>query len=110
MIYRNDAGYEYSYNLRDGNLISLKKPVTASISQLFIYDRGTGKLTEVSDPEEPGLYNGFQFSNDNRFFYYSTDAGKEFSYMVCYEIGTGRREVVYQTDWDIVGEWFSRNE
>jgi dipeptidyl aminopeptidase/acylaminoacyl peptidase len=110
MIYQNDQGYEYSAFTRDRNIIALKKSLTSSVSQLFIFDRNAGKLTEVSEPGNPGAYNGSYFSNDNRFLHYTTDAGKEFDYIVRYEIATGNREVIYSVDWDASGPYFSRNE
>src|SRR5690606_24923712 len=47
---------------------------------------------------------------DNASFYYTTDVGKEFAYLVKYDIATGGRETVYEADWDVRGCSFSRNE
>lgn len=110
MLYRNNEGYEFSATSRDMGFIALKKPITSSVSQLFICERQSGKLIEISEPSNPGSYDGSYFSNDNRFLYYVTDAGKEFDYIVSYEIATGKREVICSVDWDAYGPIFSRNE
>jgi len=39
-----------------------------------------------------------------------TDAGKEFIYLVQYEIKTGIRETLYETNWDVTGSYLSENE
>lgn len=110
MIYKNTDGYELAAKSRDRSLIALSKPLTTSENRLFIYSGETGKITEISEADKPGSYNGQAFSNDNRYFFYTTDAGKEFSYAVRYEITNQNREVVYQDKWDVSGYGFSENE
>lgn len=110
MIYKNTEGFEYSGRTKDRSILALSKPITTSESKLFLFNRQTSKTVEVSEPEKPGLYSGSGFSNDNSYFYYTTDAGKEFSYLVSYEIATGKREVIYETNWDVAGSFVSENE
>lgn len=110
MIYKNNDGYEISVRTKDRNIIALGKSVTTSISHLFLFDRKTGKTTEISEPDKPGDYWGSGFSNNNRFFYYTTDAGSEFAYLVSYEIATGERKILYKAEWDITGSYLSENE
>lgn len=110
MIYKNTDGYELSSKSKDRSLIALSRPITASESRLFLYNCATNKITEVSEKGKSGSYIGQAFSNDNKYFYYTTDAGKEFSYAVKYELTTGNREVVYEDKWDVSGYGFSENE
>jgi len=110
MIWENREGLEYSGSTRDRNILALTKPVTTSENQLFLYDRLAGKSTEVSEPDKPGSYSASGFSNDKSTFFYTTNVGKEYSYLVKYDISTGAREVLYETAWDVVGSWFSENE
>jgi len=110
MIWENKEGFEYSGSTKDRNIIALAKPITSSENVLFLYDRLTGKTTEVSEPDKPGSYSASGFSNNNSSFYYTTNVGKEFSYLVKYDIATGGREVLYETDWDVTGCAFSENE
>lgn len=110
LVYKNSDGYELGVTSKDRNFLSLGRPITTSESKLFILDRKGGKMSEISETGKPGSYNGSCFSNDNRFFYYTTDAGKEYSYAVKYEISTGKREIVFETNWDVNAVAFSENE
>ena len=110
IIFKNTDGYELSSKSKDRSLIALSRPITTSESKLFLYNGATGKITEISEEGKPGSYNGQTFSNDNKYLYYTTDVGKEFSYAVKYEIATGNREVVYTDKWDVSGYGFSENE
>ncbi len=110
IIWENKEGLDYAGSTKDRSLIALVKSITTSENQLFLFDRLTGKTTEVSEPDKPGSYSASGFSNDNSSFYYTTDVGKEFTYLVQYDIATGGREVLYETDWDVAGVWFSENE
>jgi len=110
MIWENKEGFEYSGSTKDRSILALAKPITSSDNELFLYNRLTGKTTEVSEPDKPGSYSASGFSNDNSSFYYTTNVGKEFTYLVQYDIATGGREVLYETDWDVRGCVFSENE
>jgi len=110
MIWENREGLGYSGSTRDRNMLALAKPITTSESKLFLFDRLTGKSIEVSEPDKPGSYSASGFSNDNTSFFYTTDVGKEFTYLVKYDIASGGREVLYETAWDVTGCWFSENE
>ncbi len=108
MIYRNDDGYEFSGISHDENYLGLAKSITTSENKLYLFDRGQQKMIELS--EEPGSYNGSGFSKDDKKFYYITNAGKEFAYLVEYEIATGKRKVLYETDWDVMYSYLSEHE
>ena len=110
LIYKNIDGYDISSRTRDRSIIALEKPVTTSTSRLFLFESKTGKTTEISEPDKSGNYWGSGFSNDNRIFYYTTDAGSEFAYLVSYEITTGERKILYKAEWDITGSYLSENE
>lgn len=110
MIYENAEGYEFAGSTRDRSIIALNRPITTSESKLYLYDIATRKLSEVSEPDKPGLYSGSGFSDDKKHFFYTTDAGSEFSYLVSYETESGARQVIYETDWDVMGGWLSEND
>ncbi len=109
MIYENTGGLSLAGGTRDRSILALQKSITTSESQLFLFNRVTGTTTEVSEPDKPGLYNGSGFNKDNKYFFYTTDAGREYSYLVSYNISTGEREVMYETNWDVSGQYLSEN-
>lgn len=110
MIYKNTEGFDFAGSTKDRSILALQKSITTSESKLFLFDILTGKTTEVSEPDKPGSYSGSGFSNDKNYFFYTADAGKEFAYLVSYEIATGKRDVIYETDWDVAGSYLSEND
>ena len=108
MIYQNDEGFDISDLSYDESIFILSKSITTSESKLFLFDRNSGKMTEISD--ETGNYSGSGFSKDDKQFFYISNAGKEFSILMKYEISTGTREVVFETDWDVMYSYLSENE
>ncbi len=110
MIYQNNEGIDVSGISADENYLALQKSVTSSENQLFLYNRATMKMTEISDTSNRGTYYSSGFSNDSRFLYYITDAGKEFAYLAKYEIANGEKSVLFETNWDVAGSYLSENE
>lgn len=110
MLYQNDDGVNIAGMSNDENVFALSKTITTSENQLWLYDRNTKERTEISDPEQPGSYVGAGFSNDGKYFYYTTDVGKEFAYLVEYEIATGETETIFETNWDVMYSYLSENE
>jgi dipeptidyl aminopeptidase/acylaminoacyl peptidase len=51
-----------------------------------------------------------QFSLDNNTLYYLTNDGSEFTFVMKYEIATGKKEKLYESKWDVVGMALSNNE
>ncbi len=108
MLYKNDEGYQLEGLSHNEQLIALSKPITTSESKLFIYDREKDQLKEIS--EEKGSYSASGFSKDDKKFYYITDVGKEFSYLVEYDLETGERSTIYETNWDVMYSYLSEND
>ncbi|MCB9232599.1 MAG: S9 family peptidase [Bacteroidia bacterium] len=110
MIYQNEDGWQVSAISWDENTLAFVKPVTTSESKLYLYDRARKSLKEISEPENPGTYSPSGFSKDNNSFYYITDGGKEFSYLVEYNLSTDERKVIYETNWDVMYSYLSFQE
>ena len=110
MIYQNNEGINITALSSDENYFALEKPITTSENLLYIYNREKKQTIEISDPPNPGFYSASDFSDDGKYLYYITDARKEFSYLVQYEIETGKRETLYETIWDVSGSSLSENE
>ncbi len=108
MIYQNDDGMDIAGMSDDENFFALRKSITTSENKLFLFNRKENKKTEIS--VEPGSYDASGFSNDNKYFFYITDIGKEFAYLVQYEIETGETKVLYETNWDVMYSYLSENE
>lgn len=108
MLYQNDEGYQLEGFSHDEQMIALSRPITTSESQLFIYDRENDQLNEIS--KEKGSYSAAGFSKDDQKFYYITDVGKEFAYLVEYDMETAETTPVYETNWDVMYSYLSEND
>ncbi len=110
MIYKNEQGFQVSGISWDEKTVALTQSVTTSVNRLFLCSLPGGKMTEISDSTAPGTYSASDFSLDHGRFHYITDAGKEFQYLVKYDIATGRRSTVYETNWDVMYSYVSEDE
>ncbi len=110
MVYQNDEGMDVTGISWDEKTLALQKTNTTSENQLFLYDIATRKMTEVSQASELGAYNASGFSKDGKSFFYTTDAGKEFAYLVQYDIANGQRKTIFETNWDVMYSYVSENE
>lgn len=108
MIYQNDEGLNIEDVSHNEKIYSISKSITTSENKLFLLFTETGDKIEISN--EAGTYNGSGFSKDDAFFYYTTDVGKEFTYLVKYEIATGETEVIFEDSWDVMYSYLSENE
>lgn len=108
MIYQNNEGLDIAGISFDENYFALTKSITTSENKLYLHNRATGEKIEISN--EPGSYSSSGFSKDNKNFFYITDVGKEFSYLMQYNIETDEKTVLYETSWDVMYSYLSENE
>ena len=108
MLYQNDNGINISDMSEDESWFSFSQTITTSENKLFLTNRIDKSTIELSI--EPGSYSSSGFSKDNKYFFFITDVGEEFSYLVKYEIETGKKEVLFQTNWDVMYSYLSENE
>ncbi len=110
MIYRNDKGLDFSGISWDQNMLALNQNITTSENKLFLYNLTAKEMKEISDPKIKAVYNASGFSKDNRYLYYITDADKEFQYLVQYNLSTGEKKTVFETNWDVMYSYDSEHE
>ena len=108
MLYQNDNGINISNMSEDETWFAFSQTITTSENKLFLTNRIDNSTIELS--VEPGSYNASGFSKDNKYFFFITDVGKEFSYLVKYKIETREKEVLFQTNWDVMYSYLSENE
>jgi len=108
MLYQNDNGINISSMSEDEDWFAFRQTITTSENKLFLKNRINNSIIELS--EESGSYSASGFSKDNKDFYYITDVNKEFTYLVRYKIETGEKEVLFETNWDVMYSYLSENE
>ncbi|MGM1054898.1 MAG: alpha/beta fold hydrolase [Bacteroidota bacterium] len=107
LIYENNEGYEVSAISNDGNYLALSKALNTNDSDLFLYNLKNEDLTKIN--QEQSANAAQDFSEDDNFLFYTTDAGSEFSYLMKYDIAKKTSEKVLEKEWDIMGMGFSEN-
>ncbi len=104
MIYENSEGLDVTAISRDERYLALVKTITTTNDELYLYDRETKKLKHISAHEGNANYSASEFGHDNTSLYYLTNEGDEFTYLVKYDIASGKKEKVLEYNWDI---WYS---
>lgn len=108
MLYRNDEGFVPFAVSPDRRYVGLVKSITNNDSDVYLHDRTTGATKNLT-AHTGRVSNGVEdFSPDGASLYLTTDEGREFAYLVRLELATGRREVVAQPAWDVMGAGISR--
>ena len=105
MIYQNNDGMNFSGMSEDENYFALSKTVNTNDSDLFIYNAKTKEMVKVNDNQSGN--SAEDFSKDNAVFYYTTDDGAEFSYLMSYDLNTKEKKKVVEKSWDIMGSYFT---
>ena len=107
IIYQNNDGLNYSEMSNDENFFALSKTINTNDSDLFLYDVKTKEMTKIND--NLSANSAQDFSEDNSTFYYTTDDGGEFSYLMSYDLNSKDKNKVIEKSWDIMGSGFTSN-
>lgn len=110
LFYENNSGLNVNAIADDEKTVVVSKTVTTSENELYLVNRETGEQTALSLPEQKGRYGISGISKDNRYAFYLTDAGKEFTYLVQYDMKSGERKVLFETNWDVMYSFLSEKE
>lgn len=105
LLYQNETGYDINGISPDERYVALSRALNSNDSDLYLHDRKTGETTKIN-PNQSG--NGGQdFSPDGSAYYYTTDDGSEFSYLMKYNLADGTHVMALERDWDIWGSNFT---
>ncbi|MCB0534522.1 MAG: S9 family peptidase [Lewinellaceae bacterium] len=109
LVYQNNDGYALGEISRDGDFLALVKVITRTENQLFLFDLKTKQLNEISEADKSGSYQSSGFSADGKSLFYTTNADKEFQYLVRYDIAAQNREKAFESTWDVMYSYQSEN-
>ena len=105
MIYKDESGLSFSGMSSNENHFALTKSLNTNDSDLSLYNVETKEMTKIN--ETPSANSAQDFSKDNSTFYYTTDDGGEFSYLMSYNLHTKEKKKVQEKSWDISGAGFT---
>ena len=108
IIYKNEDNFSLSDISNDEKYLLLSKSITTSENKFYLFDINQNKRIEISIL--PGSFSSAGFSNDNKSFLYITDINNEFSYLNKYDIESMESSVIYETEWDVMYSYLSKNE
>ena len=108
IIYKNEDNFSLSDISNNEKYLLLSKSITTSENKFYLFDINQNKRIEISIL--PGSYSSAGFSNDNKSFLYITDINNEFSYLNKYDIESMESSVIYETKWDVMYSYLSKNE
>ena len=109
LIYENTAGYFPGPVSEDGRYLTFVQPITTDNNELFLYDRETGSLVDVTPHEGDVASSPNGFSPDGGALLYTTNEGGEFQRLMRYDIASGAKDVVVEADWDVSFGSYSDN-
>ncbi|HYL06459.1 MAG TPA: S9 family peptidase, partial [Thermoanaerobaculia bacterium] len=109
LLYRNEGGFAIGPISRDRRYVAMLKQESSGDSDVYLYDRSTAKLTDLTTHTGEVANAPQVFSPDSTSLYYTTDEGGEFARLVRYDLATGKRADVLRPEWDVTGAGFSRD-
>ena len=108
VVYENKNNMSISSISGNEKFLLLSESITTSENKFFLLELSSGKITEISST--PASYSSAGFSIDDKSFFYITDAGKEFSYLMEYNIESEESSVLFETNWDVMYSYLSKGE
>ncbi|MDI1255098.1 MAG: S9 family peptidase [Flavobacterium sp.] len=109
VLYENKEALSVGGISPNERYIALTKSITTDKNELYLYDRDTKTTKRISNDKD-AQWNPTGFSNDSNTLYIATSEDSEFSYVVKYDIPTGKSEKVFEDKWDVVSMTISENE
>ncbi|HEX7690830.1 MAG TPA: S9 family peptidase [Sediminibacterium sp.] len=109
LLYQNDSGYDVDGISKTEKYIALTRSITTDKNELYLYNRTNKTLKKISNGNEAN-WNSAGFEKNDSIFYYITNDGGEFSYLVKYNINTGGSDKFFESNWDVTEMDISKNE
>ena len=106
LLYQNEKGLDVASISPDENWLVLTKSVTTDKNEMYLLNSKTNDLKKLS-AETEATYSPQSFELNNSAFYYTTNEGNEFSYLVKYDIATGKQQKIFSDKWDVMYMYIS---
>lgn len=90
-----------------GRYIVLSQVNSKVDSDLYLYEVGGGESVHLTPHDGRAQFGAGCFDRESRYLYFLTDVGREFAYLMRYELATGKRELVATRSGDILWVYFS---
>src|SRR5262249_12314598 len=108
-IYQNMDGFDVGPVSRDGRFIALGKQLGSGNSDVYLFDRRSGKIRNLTAHEGKVSNRAADWSPDGSHLRLITDQGREFAALKSLELATGQLTSIAEPDWDVVGAGYSKS-
>ena len=109
VLYQTDSDLSPSLISKSERYIILNKSITTDKNEMYLYDRKTKATKRLSNDKEAN-WNPMAFEKNDSILYYSSNEDTEFSYLIKYNINTGKSQKIYEDKWDVNYMSLSENE
>jgi len=111
IVFQNETALNLAdISLDEKYLVFNKRNEGTNDSDIYLYNTQTKELKNLTKHEGEIAYAAQSFdSKASRYLYYTSDEGREFAYLVRYDLITGKRETIEKTNWDVWVAYFSHN-
>ena len=109
MLYQNNEGLDFAGISKSERYIALSKSITTDKNELYLFDRTSKTMKRLNNDTEATWYPA-GFERNDSIMYYTTNDGSEFSYLVKYNINSGKTEKIFEDKWDVAGMSLSEHE
>lgn len=109
ILYKNETGLTPSVISKTERYIALTKEITTDKNELHIYDSKTKTTKKISSDKEASWF-PMAFEKNDSIFYYLTNDDSQFTYLVKYNLNTGKSEKIFEDKWDVNYMSLSENE
>jgi dipeptidyl aminopeptidase/acylaminoacyl peptidase len=110
LIYENTENLSIGTISSTGKFMALTKSITNENNEMYLLNLESGKLEHISEHEGDATFYPAGFSLDEKYLYYRTDEGREFTCVSLYDLETGEKKNTFEADWDVQYTYFSYNE
>ncbi|MBO9198680.1 MULTISPECIES: S9 family peptidase [Niastella] len=108
LLYQNEKGLDVASISPDENWLVLTQTITTDKNEMYLLNRKTNELKKLS-AETESTYSPQSFELDNSAFYYATNNGSEFDYLIKYDIASGKQQKIFSDKWDVRYMYISEN-
>jgi dipeptidyl aminopeptidase/acylaminoacyl peptidase len=109
LLYENKESLDFAGLSKSERYLALSKSITTDKNELYLFDRNLKTMKRLSNDNE-ATWNPTGFERNDSIMYYTTNDGNEFSYLVKYNINSGKAEKIFEDKWDVAGMSLSENE
>ena len=107
VVFQNDMAYSYSSISENDKYLAFELNISRNEDKMFLFDLETKERIEISNKK--ANYSGQGFDKNDEIYFYTTNYEGEFYYLMSYNITSGKRDLVYKTNWDVRSSYLTKN-